>query len=365
MVRVILSLVFVFIFSFSATADNLKVGVYLSTTGPVAAWGRLEWDGIKVAHSLKGKVRGKSVKLILEDVGSRPEGAALAAEKLVNEGIRFVVGPVASFAAFAAIPIFEKYGVVDVIPTANAKGLSENRTFISRVCFNNAQQARVMANYIASAKLKKGVIVEDISQDYSVDLTNNFIKEFKKCGGTVIKIFRISSSDSDFLALATQIKRLNPDFVYLTTYYNSIALTLKDLRAMGYKNKVFAGSAASSQALIDIAKDAAEGLVFTDDFDPLIPQGRLSKNFIDIFKKRYDRFPDSPEALAADAYLLLINSIEKSRKLTPIDVANEARNAVFYGVTGKIIIKNGIVKRTIVLRKVENSQFRPVAVFEP
>ncbi|WP_022670190.1 ABC transporter substrate-binding protein [Hippea alviniae] len=359
--------IFLLILTFSLPSmaeSNIKVGVYLSMTGPVAAWGRVEWQGIKMAHEMIKKVNKKNIDLLLEDVASKPEGAALAAEKLVDERVKFVVGPVASFAALSAIPIFEKAKVVDVIPTANAKGLTKGKSFISRVCFSNQQQAKVMANYIYSSGKKKGVIVEDLSQDYSVDLAKDFINSFKKIGGEISEIFYISSSDTDFSALAAQIKSSNADFVYFTTYYPSIALILRDLRMIKCNIPAFAGSAASSYALLKIAGRAAEGLIFTDDFDPLIPQTQESRKFISLFRKRYNRLPDSPEALAADAYLLLVKAIEKGDE-NPQKVAQFARNTTFYGITGKIIIKNGIVKRTIVLRQVKDGKFKPVAVFEP
>ena len=358
-------LIFILSFSVRSMAEStIKIGVYLSMTGPVAAWGRIEWQGIRIAHEIIDSVNGKKIQLILEDVASKPESAALAAEKLIDEGVKFVIGPVASFAALSALPIFDKNGVVDVIPTANAKGLTQKSKFASRVCFGNAQQAKIMADYIFSSGKRTGVIIEDLNQDYSVDLAKEFLNHFKLLGGKIKRVFYISSSDTDFSVLATQIKSLNPDFVYFTTYYSSIALILRELKAIKCKTALYAGSAASSYALIKIAGASAEGLIFADDFDPLIPQSEESKKFIFLFKKRYNRLPDSPEALAADAYLLLVKAIEKVGE-DPKSVAQFIRNTTFYGITGKIIIKDGIVKRTVVLREVRNAEFKPVAVFEP
>lgn len=232
--RTLLVIFTMVLFSFvSFASDVVKVGVYLSTTGPVAAWGRPELEGIKTAYLLKNTVKGKKIRLVVEDVASRPEGAALAAEKLVESGVRFVVGPVASFAALAAVNVFKRNGVVDVIPTANEKGLSENNSLVSRVCFNNKEQAEVMANYIISSGYKSGVIIEDISMDYSVDLAKNFLVEFKKRGGKIKRIYRISSSDTDFSAIAAQLKRDNPEFIYFTTYYNSIAFDVEGSKDIG------------------------------------------------------------------------------------------------------------------------------------
>lgn len=359
--------VFFVIFSLTTTtvfARQIRIGVYLSLTGPIAAWGQLELEGIEVAHTLKPSVRGDQVKLTVLDVNSKPEGAALAAEKFAALGIKYVIGPVATPMALSALPILERNRIVDVIPTANGSGLVKNRKFATRVCLTNSVQARVMANYIYTDHLKKGVIIEDITSEYSIDLAKRFERYFEKAGGKILRVYKIQFTQKDFTPIITDIKRLNPDFVYFTNYYNTIALFLIQMRQMGLRQKVFAGSAASSYALIKIAGKNAEGLVFTDDFDPLVPQGYLAKEFIKKFKERFHRLPDSPEALAADSYLLLLKGIEKYGMNTQ-KVAQFVRNTVFYGVTGKIIIKNGEVERTVILRQIKNGRFIPVAVYEP
>ena len=361
--KALMFFLFVTFLSVSCFAKDLKIGVYLSVTGPVAAWGKLEWEGIKTAHTVKSYVDKRKVILRLEDAASRPEVAINAVEKLISQGIKFTIGPVTTTNALAALPILEKEHVVDVIPTANGMGLVKGRHFATRVCFNNVLQAKVMADYIIGIH-KKGVVIEDISQDYAVDLAKRFIDDFKHLNGRIAKVFPVEFSQTDFTAIITKIKQLNPEFIYFSGYYNTLALFLKQLRDFGIDTPVFAGSAASSYALIKIAGKSAEGLIFTDDFDPLIPQNKLAKNFIEEFKRRYKRLPDSPEALAADAYMLLIYGLEKEGE-NPKKVANLLRNTTFYGITGKIIIKDGEAIRTVVLRKVKDGKFMPVAIYQP
>ncbi len=364
MKRFLLIVIFIILNVFNIYARNLPIGVYLSLTGPIAAWGQPELQGIEVAHLMRKKLDKSHIKLVVLDVGSKTEGAALAAEKFATKNIKFVVGPVATPMALSALPILEKHKIVDVIPTANGLGLVETRSFASRVCLTNDVQAKVMADYIYSAGLRKGVIIEDVSTEYSLDLTHRFKNNFETDGGKIIKIFKISSNQKDFTSIITNLKILKPQFIYFTNYYNTIALFLRQLGQLKLKTRLFAGSAASSHALLEIAGKHADGLIFTDDFDPLIPQNELAKKFIKLFKSRYHRLPDSPEALAADAYLLLLNGIKKfGHNVTK--VARYVRNTIFHGITGKIIIKNGKVNRTVILREVKNSTFIPVALYEP
>ncbi len=356
--------VFILLFASLSFGKQITVGVYLSLTGSIAAWGRIELQGIRVAKMMNPSVGGNRIKLLVLDVGSKPEGAALVAERFAYKGVKFVIGPVATPMALAALPILEKNRIVDVIPTANSVGLVEKRPFASRVCFTNRIQAKILADYIYSDRLKRGVIIRDTCTEYSLDLAKRFKNDFEKEGGTIIRIYDIHSDQKDFTPIVTDIKKVNPDFIFFTNYYNTIALFLRQMREMGLKQKVFAGSAASSHALLKIAGKYANGLIFADDFDPLIPQGKLSKRFIELFKKTYHRLPDSPEALAGDAYLLLMKGFEKAG-FKPQAVAHFVRNTTFYGITGKIVIKNGSVNRTVVLRKVEHGRFIPVALYEP
>ncbi len=364
MKKLFFAFVCIFLLSANAYSKQLKVGVYLSLTGPIAAWGRLELEGIEIAHFIKPKIDNNKIKLVILDVASKQEEAALTAERFASLDVKYVIGPVATPMAFAALPVLEKNRIVDVIPTANGIGLVKNRLYASRVCITNDIQSKIMSSYIYTEGLRKGVIVEDITTEYSIDLTKRFKNDFIKDGGKILRVYKIQSSQKDFTPIITDIKKLNPDFIYFANYYNTIALFLIQLRQMGLKQKVFAGSAASSYALMKIAGKSADGLVFTDDFDPLIPQGKLAKRFINYFKKRFNRLPDSPEALAADSYFLLIRAIETTGTNTQ-NIAKFIRNTTFYGVTGKIIIKNGIVRRTIILREIKNGKFVPIAVYEP
>ncbi len=352
------------IFSLPAYAsDNLKIGVYLSMTGPVAAWGQEEWKGIKIAHKMKPFVRGRKIELILEDNASHPENAALSIERLIDKGVKAVIGPVTTTNALAGLALTEKQKIIDIIPSANGLHLTDNKKYTARVCFTNDIQANIMAQYLA-VKYSKGVIISDISQDYSIGLTHLFTADFKKLGGKILDIYHINSGDTDFSAIATEIKEIKPAFIYMTTYYNETALFARSFRELGGKAPIFSGSAAAADSLIKIGGDAVEGLIFTDDYDPKITITKSGKRFVKLFQKKYGKMPDSAEALAADSYLYLINSIDKVG-LNAKNLGKAVRNGHFNGVSGIINIKNGKTYRTTVIREVKNGKFVPIALFSP
>lgn len=344
-------------------ANNIPIGVYLSMTGPAAAWGQSEWKGIKTANELEPFLKKSKVKLILEDNASRPEDAALAVERLIDKGVKAIIGPVTTTNALSGLAITEKHHIVDIIPSANGLRLTDNKKYAARICFTDDIQAKVMAQYIAPI-YKRGIIIEDISQDYSVDLTHFFNSAFKKYGGEIIKIYQINSGDTDFSALITRIKRLKPDFIYMASYYKETALFARELRQLGTKVPLFSGSAASTEALIKIGGKSVEGLTFTDDYDPEITFTKLGKRFAALFKKHYGKLPDSAEALAADSYFYLIAEAEKTG-FNPDKLGPAVRNGEFKGASGVINIRNGKTYRSVVIRKVKDGKFIPIALFSP
>ncbi len=360
---IILLLVSLLFYAPSYASDNLKIGVYLSMTGPVAAWGQEEWKGIKVAHEMEPFAKGRKIKLILQDNASHPETAALSVEWLIDRGVKAIIGPVTTTNALAGLALTEKAKIADIIPSANGLHLTDGKKYAARVCFTNDVQANVMAQYIA-AKYSTGVVISDISQDYSVDLTRFFVNDFKKLGGKIIKIYRINSNDTDFSAIATEIKQIKPQFIYMTTYYNETALFARSFRELGGKAAIFSGSAAATDSLIKIGGKAVERLTFTDDYDPKIIITKKGKRFAKLFKAKYGRLPDSAEALAADSYLYLVSSIDKAG-LDARQLGKTLRNSRFEGVSGIIRIKNGKTDRTVVIRTVKNGKFAPIALFFP
>lgn len=62
--------------------------------------------------------------LKLADDGGEPKQGVSAANRLVAEGIHFVVGPVTSGVAIPASDVFAENGVLMVTPTATAPGLT-------------------------------------------------------------------------------------------------------------------------------------------------------------------------------------------------------------------------------------------------
>jgi len=102
---------------------DVVIGLIAPLTGPVAAYGDQVKNGAQTAVdeiNKKGGILGEKVVLELTDDAGEPKQGVSAANKVVGDGIRFVVGPVTSGVAIPVSDVLAENGVLMVTPTATA-----------------------------------------------------------------------------------------------------------------------------------------------------------------------------------------------------------------------------------------------------
>ena len=95
-----------------STGDEIVIGAYFGNTGGFATFGQSSTKAIRLATdeiNASGGVLGKQIKLVVEDDQCKPEEAANAAQKLIQQDKALcVIGEVASSNSLAAAPICQK-----------------------------------------------------------------------------------------------------------------------------------------------------------------------------------------------------------------------------------------------------------------
>ncbi len=369
-----LSFLVVFFFVGSAYSKEIKIGVVMPMTGPVASFGQSSWHGIKIAKSINPTLKdGYTMKLILlDDKGDKVE-AANAVSRLINkEHVKAIIGPLTSGDALSAGNIAEKANIPLLTHSATNPLVTKDKKYIARVCFTDPFQGKVAAKYARSnLKAKTAAVIIDIAQDYSVGLAKFFMKNFEAMGGKVIAKTFVQTGDSDFAAQIALIKAKNPDIIYMPCYYQALALFARQARQFGLKQTILAGDGASEVALIKVGGKAVEGLTFTTHFDPKAAVTGLGKKFIKAYKKKFKEIPSTLAALGADGYFIMANAINRAiekKELTSEGINKAIRSTKnFKGVTGVITInpKTGNAIKSAVIQKVKNGKFVFVTVVNP
>src|SRR5690606_11833580 len=106
---------------------DIVIGLIAPLTGPVAAYGEQVRNGAQVAVeeiNKAGGINGEQIVLKVTDDAGEPKQGVSAANQLVGEGVRFVVGPVTSGVAMPASDVLAENGILMVTPTATAPDLT-------------------------------------------------------------------------------------------------------------------------------------------------------------------------------------------------------------------------------------------------
>ncbi|HXG31454.1 MAG TPA: ABC transporter substrate-binding protein, partial [Thermodesulfobacteriota bacterium] len=150
-------------------------------------------------------------------------------------------------------------------------------------------------------------------------------------------------------------------------YYTEIALIAKQARELGIKAILIAGDGAEAPELTKIGGEAVDGLYYTTHFDEKAVLTPLSKEYVEIFRKRYNEAPDALGALGADAYLIMVDAIERAGSTDPQKIRNALESTKdFQGITGVITINDHHdAVKSAVIRQVRGGEFVYVSSVNP
>ena len=340
-----------------AAGGEILVGEYGSLTGDKATFGVMTKKGIELATdelNAAGGVLGKKVRVLVEDDQGKPEEAANAVQKLVNqERVVAVLGEVASSNSLAAAPICQQGKVPMISPSSTNPKVTETGDYIFRVCFIDPFQGTVMSKFARNTlKVTSVAILKDMNSDYSVGLAKYFTEDFTKNGGKIVAEESYAQGNNDFRAQLTKIRSSGPQAIYVPGYYTEAALIAKQARELNITIPLMGGDGWDSSKLFEIGGAALNNTYFSNHYSVDDPSPAIQK-FVSTFKAKYGEVPDALAALGYDAAKVLYDSMKRAGAPDGSKLRDAlAATKEFPGVSGKITIdaQRNAVKPAVVLQ---------------
>ncbi|MGI6554929.1 MAG: ABC transporter substrate-binding protein [Bacillota bacterium] len=349
----------------SESDDVIKIGVFQPLTGANAAGGELEKEGIELANKLYPEVLGKKVDLVIVDNKSDKAEAASAAARLIEkDNVCAIIGSWGSAFSISAGNIVKENEVPCVGASCTNPLVTQGNDWYFRVCFIDPFQGTVMAKYAYNnLGARKAAIIQEVSNDYAVGLASFFKEEFTKLTGdpnAVVEVSNYQTNDNDFTAQLGNVKAKNPDVIFAPGNFTESALIVKQGRQLGIDVPFIGGDTWEVQEFLDVGGEEVEGVVFSTFFDPSVTFTPESEKFLEAFKEEYpDREPAAVTALGYDAYILILDAIERAGSAEPAAIRDAlAETKGFEGAAGVITLdENGDAVKDAVIKTVENGKF--------
>ena len=353
------------------TGDTILLGEVGSLTGSEATFGISTRNAIELAIrevNAAGGVKGKKIEIRVYDNQSKPEEAAQAANRLINQdNVLLILGEVASSNSMAMAEKAQPAKVPMISNASTNPKVTEIGDYIFRVCFIDPFQGYVMAKFAHdNLKLTKVAVLRDLGSAYSQGLADVFERKFTEMGGKIVGRETYTKGSTDFRSQLTAIKRASPDAIYIPGYYNDIGLIARQARELGVTAKLMGGDGWDSEKLFELGGSAIEGSYFSNHYSPDDPNPRIQK-FISDYKAAFGSVPDALAALGYDAAMVAVDAIQRAPSFDRAAIRDAiAATKNFPGVTGTITLddKRNATKPAVVL-EVGKGKTKYVATIAP
>ncbi|MBV9874016.1 MAG: ABC transporter substrate-binding protein [Verrucomicrobia bacterium] len=363
-------LAFLLLFAHAALAQ-IKIGAVSCISGPLSTFGVSSIRGTRMAIeeiNAKGGVLGQSIELVVDDNGSKAgETARIARKFLSQDHVVVILGDLTSSSTMEAAPLAQEAHVPLLTPSATAVSVTKVGDYVFRSCFTDPFTGRIMARFaVDHLHARRGVILTDVKQDYSIGVSAELGAYYRQQGGRVLQEYSFSSGDTDFRAQLSSLKSLQPDVVFVPAYYTEAALILREARQLGIKAEFVGGEGWDSPSLISVAGKSADGSYYTDHFSPDDPN-HLVQTFVQAYKTKYGTAPDALSALWYDAAGLVVDAIRRAGSPDPAKIRDAlAVTKNFPGVTGNISLdEQRNASKPGVIVTIENGHVKMVERVEP
>lgn len=329
--------------STAAMADVVvKLGFAGPLTGPVSHLGKDEQYGAQLAlddANAKGVVLGGQkvrFELMPEDDQADPRTATTVAQRLVDAGVKGVVGHVTSGAAIPASRIYEQAGVPSITPSATSPKLTQQKFKTTyRVIANDMQQGAAMARFATEALKAKRIAVIDDRTAYGQGLADALVDNLKRLGVTPVGREFTNDKATDFMAILTSLKGKQPEAIFYGGYAPQAAPMARQMKQLGISAKLLGGDTLCSPEVAKLAGDAVNDFVYCAYAGMLMDANDTTKAFQDKFKKRFGQNPDVYGPAYYDQVMFIGEAMQKSGSIDPAKVGDWMRKNPYKGVLGE------------------------------
>ncbi len=308
-------------------SGEISIGIVLPVTGPLAATGQLMKQGLELALGEINSAQrsATTLKFIIEDDTSTPEGAVAAFNKLIHEdGVSVILGPATSSATEAAFPVAQENQVVAISPTSGARGLSAIGDFVFRVPLaTNIVALKGVETTHAKLGYQRVATMYDDTDLFSTDRDAALREAFTAIGVEVLTTEVFQSSDTDFSAQLTRIKALNPDAIFVSALPPEKPGILIQAHALGISVPITVSSLTSVE--VQAAGVAAEGAITfigwlsTDD----TPGNQV---FVQNYRATFGMTPNVFATASYAAVYILAEAIKNAESTDAASIQNALAN---------------------------------------
>ena len=328
-------------FAFAQEVQTVKIGFSSPLTGPQASAGQDNQGGLQLAIerlNTQGLViGGKKIKfeMVAEDDQADPKSGVAAAQKLVDIGVKAIVGPYNSGVTIPASRVYNDAGVVTATVASNPKVTQQGFANLFRVAASDSQLGGKMALYAAKELKVKTVSVIDDRTAYGQGLAEEFIKVAQANGIKIVSKDFTNDKASDFAAILTSIKSKKPDAVFLGGYAPQGGPLKRQMKQLGIDAVLLGGDGICSPEMGRLGGDAIGESVYCSQGGTMLEKAKEGKAFADEYQKKFGRPAETYAVSFYDGMMLIAQAMKTANSVEPKQYSPVLAKIKYKGVVGE------------------------------
>jgi branched-chain amino acid transport system substrate-binding protein len=337
--------------SFAAAAagaqpvEVVKIGFASPLTGAQAHYGKDNQNGAQLAiedlNARQVRIGGKPVvfELLVEDDQADPKTGTVVAQKLVDAGIKAMVGHFNSGVTIPASRIYAEAGIPQLSVSTNVMYTRQKLRTTFRVMADDDKQGAALGRYATQTlELKRFAVIDDRTA-YGQGLADAFTLTIRQAKAQVVKREFTNDKAVDFRNILTAIRTVQPDAIFFGGYDAQAGPMARQMKELGMNIPLLGGETMNTAKFIELAGAAAEGHIASTPGAALEsrPKGR---DFAQRYRSRFKQEIGLYAPYFYDSVMVIAAAMERAGTTVPAKVIPALRNIRHPGVTAEIAFDN-------------------------
>ena len=301
--------------------DVIKIANIVELSGTGATSGTNFRNGVELAVkeiNAAGGILGKKIQTTTADTTTNPGVAKGLTQKAIDDGVFAIFGPVFSGSIMVSMAESQKAQVPNFTGGEAASITAQGNPYVFRTSFGQATSVPKVARYITTKA--KTLAVVYVNNDFGKGGRDAITRLLEGSGTKIVADISTEAGQVDFSAPVLRAKQSNADAVFVYVNEEEAARALRELRKQGWTKPIIGETVLTSQKVIELAGDAANGAVAHVGLTVDAPIPEMLK-FKAKFYQDYKTISDHNGVKGYTGVYVLKAAIEKVGKLDRVAVA--------------------------------------------
>ncbi|WP_027847734.1 ABC transporter substrate-binding protein [Marinospirillum minutulum] len=362
------------IFTGAQAAEPIKIGSFLSVTGPASFLGDPELKTLELyveRINAAGGVIGRPLELVhYDDAGDASAARNFASRLVRSDRVDIIVGGSTTGATMAAVPLIEQ-ARMPFISLAGAVVITDP---VKKWVFKTPQSDRAAAERVLQDMKSRGITKVGLisgTGGFGRSGREQTLAMVGKMGMEVVADVTYSPSDTDMTAQLTRIRNTpGVEAVFNFGFGQSPAIVTRNYAQLGIDLPFYQSHGVASDRFLDLLGDAGEGLrlpasplLVPDSLPNSDPQKAVVTSYKKLYEERWNMQVSTFGGYAHDGLMLAVEAIEKAGS-TDREAVRKALESIqgYVGVTGVFNMSstdhNGLSADSFRILEVKNGKWK-------